>query len=256
MKKLFLTLTLAASVLLTGCGTLIPKKVEFFQDKVHTYPELTTSQKEVEKQAALRAKEAAQQTLVAAVAEQASTNVVTAATDTAVLAEAVSVAVGPPVKPSVDSAKYLAEQVYTGLAKHDRKVDTFKQDNNENAGKKIEGTGFLQIPYFYYIGLIALFVFVAWHLAHTVLTGLQAAGVANPAAGVAATIGLGAMNVASSTVQKGLAQVIKGGEDFKTWVGQQSFTPDMKQIILDAFKTNQQKAQDQDVQEVVKAVTK
>lgn len=255
MKKLFLPVILTAA-LLTGCGTLIPKKVEFFQDKVQKYPELTTAQKEVEKQAALRAKEAAAQTLVAAVAESASTNVVTSATDAAVLTDAVSVAVGAPVKPSKEPAKYLAEQVYTGVAKHDRKVEVFKQDNNENTGKKIEGTGLLQIPYFVYVGVIALVLFIGWHIAVVVLKGLQAAGVANPAIGAGATLGLGAMNVASATLHKGFVQIVKGGEEFKAWVKQQEFAPEVEQSILDAFRSHQQAAQDQDVKEVVKAVTK
>lgn len=254
MKKILLPLILLA-LISNGCA-LIPKKVEFFQDKVHAYPELTTAQKETEKQAAQRAKEASQKTLLTAVADGSSTNLVSSATDAAVLSDAVSAAVGAPVKPSAEPAPYLAEQVYKSLAKHDRKVEAFKQDNNENAGKKIEGTGVLQIPYFVYLGLVVLVLFIGWHVVIVVLKGLQVAGVANPAVGAGATVGLGAMNVTSSLAGKAAAQLVKGGEGFKTWVSKEIQDTGLQQKILDAFRTSHMKAQDEEVQNVVKAVTK
>jgi hypothetical protein len=257
MKKWFLALSLTMSLLLTGCGTLIPKKVEFFQDKVHQYPELTVSQKETQKETAQRAKESAEKVLVTAVAESASTNLVQSAADTAVLTDAVAESVGEPKSPSTAPAEKLATKLKTALAKHDRKVESFKQDNNENTGKKIEGTGFLQIPYFVYVGLIALVVFVGWHLAHTALSVAQVAGVANPAVGAGATVGLGAMNVTSALAGKAVSQMAKGGELFKEWLKKETqLAPGQVEKILDAFRTSHQQVQDQDVQEVVKTVTK
>jgi hypothetical protein len=254
VKKLLLLIPLV--LIFNGCGTLIPKRVEFFQDKVKKYPELTVSQKEVEKQAAQRAKESAAQTLQAALAEQSSTNVIAPATDTAKLTDAVALVVGPPAKSSVAPAEKLAQEVRSIVAKQDRKEEAFKQDNNENAGKKIEGTGLLQIPYFVYVGLIALVLIIAWHIAHTVLTGLQAAGVANPLVGVGASVGLGAMNVTNTLAAKGFSQLVKGGEAFKDWVKKEVSDPALQGKILEAFRINHQSSQDEEVQNVVKAVTK
>lgn len=252
MKKL-LTLTLiAASLLFNGCG-IIPKKVEFFQDKVQKFPELTTRQKEHQKEAALAAKVSAQETLTAA-EECGITNVIAPATDTAKLTDVVSEVLGPPAKPSTLTTDEIVQEVRGELAKQDRKIEAFKQYNNKDAGKKIEGTGWLQIPYFVYVGLIAFVLIIAWHLAHTVLTGLQAAGVANPIVGVAGGVGSAVMSGAESLASKAFTQTIQGVENFKNWV--ESEIPDaaLKQKILSALTVSHASAQDQDVQKAAQVI--
>lgn len=253
MKKSFLPLILLV-LAFSGCS-LIPHKVEFFQDKVHKVPELTNSQREVEKQAALAAKFKASETLTAAIAENSSTNVVAPATETAKLTDVVSEMVGPPAKPATVDTDRLVQEVRSALAKQDAKLESFKRANDENAGKKIEGTGWLQIPYFVYVGLVALVILVAWHLLHTVLTGLQVAGVANPALGAAGGVGSALMGGIESGFGKAFSQVVKGGEAFKDWMGKEVEDPALRQKILDGFKAAHQKAQDESVQTVVKAVT-
>jgi hypothetical protein len=228
--------------------------VEFFQDKVHKFPEPTKKELLLEKQTALRAKEKAQETLSAAQSEGASTNVVVPAAEAAKLTDAVSEFVGPPSTPSTATTDQLIEKLDKALAKQDAKIEAFKRSNDENAGKKIEGTGWLQIPYFVYVGIIALVLIIAWHLAHTILTGLQLAGVANPAVGAGATVAVGAMNVAANLAGKGFHQVITGLEEFKTWVGKE-FDAATQEKILGALRSRQQAAQDQDVQNVIKAAT-
>ena len=252
MKKLVPLILLAMAF--NGCS-LIPHKVEFFQDKVKKVPELTSSQREVEKRAALAAKFKAAETLTAAIGESASTNVILPATDAAKLTDVVSEMVGPPARPSTASTDKLVQEVRAALAKQDSKLESFKRENNENAGKKIEGTGLLQIPYFVYVGLIALVILVAWHLLHTVLTGLQVAGVANPALGVAGGVGSALMGGVESVFSKGFSQVVKGGEKFKSWVGAEVEDPALRKKILDAFASAHKEAQDETVQTAVKLVT-
>jgi hypothetical protein len=249
MKKTFCLLLLAASVFLTSCGTLLPKKVELFQDKVKKFPEISYAQKEVQRQAAQRAKEKASETLVAAVAEKASPFVISPATETVVLTDVVADVVGPPAKrPTIDTVA-LADEVRKTLATQAKKVDSFKEDSNENAGKKIEGTGLVQVPYFAWLGGVLVIVFVLWHLAKLALT---AASAANPGA----LVGVGAMNVASSTASRGLVQIVNGGKRFVEWANKTVEDPALRQNILDAFVDSHKRAQDEDVKAVVDRLLK
>jgi hypothetical protein len=244
MKKTSYLLSLVALVFLTGCGTLIPKKVELFQDKVKKFPEATQAAKETQRQAAQRAKEKASETLVAAVAEKASPFVISPATETVVLTDAVADVLGPPAKrPTIDTVA-LADEVRKTLAVLSKKVDSFKDDSNENVGKKIEGTGLVQVPYFVWLGAAALFAFLGFHVLKLVLT---AASAANPAA----MVGVGAMNVASSTASRGVVQLVDGGKKFMKWANDTLEDPVLRQSILDAFVESHKKAQDGDVKSVV-----
>lgn len=242
MKKIILLLALS-SFIFTGCG-LIPKNVEFFQSKVHKFPAFTPSQAEYQKQAAGLAKQKASETLDAALATGASTNVVAPARETEKLTDAVSTSLGPPVTPATNTDSAVAN-LQKAVAKLDQKIEAFKQESDKNAGKKIEGTGLISIPYFAYVGVIGLLIFVFWHLAKTALT---VASAANPGAAVA----VGGMNVAGSVAAKGVAQLVAGGEEFKAWVEKEVSDAGLKQKILDAFTSAHKTAQDGDVQAIVK----
>jgi hypothetical protein len=233
------------SLSLTGCS-LIPKKVEFFQDKVHKFPEPTQAQKELQREAAQKANETAALTLHSALVEGSSFAVVGAATETEKLTGVVAESVGAPAKPTRDlETDRLIADLRNQLAKMSKKVDSFKEENNENSGKKIEGTGLIQVPYFAYAGGFLVVVLVGWHLAKTALT---VASAANPGAAV----GVAGMNVAGSVVAKGFHQLVQGGEDFKNWVEKEISDSGVKQKILDAFTAAHKEAQDSDVKTVVK----
>lgn len=241
MQKFLLLTTLIFS--LTGCS-LIPKRVEFFQDKVHKFPEPGAKQVELQREVAQRAKEKAQETLVAATREHSSPDVTSPAAETAVLTDAVSQSVGAPAKrPTADSSA-LADELRASIAKLDRKIDSFKRDNDENAGKKIEGTGLVQVSYFVYLGGIILVVLIGRVILKDILL---AASAANPGAAVA----VGGLNVAGSLLSRGFHQVIKGGKDFVTWVNNEIEDPGLRDKIVGAFVANQKTAQDRDVKSVV-----
>lgn len=245
MKRL---ICLIGVIALSGCGTLVPKQVEFFQDKVEKFPEPSPALREIQKQAVYRAMEVAAKTSEAANAENASTNVTVPAQETRVITEAVAVSMGPPLKPAVVSTPVLATKLETAVAKQDAKVEEFKQENNANAGKKIEGTGLVKIPYLWWIGGIigvGLVVFFVGKLA------LTAFATANPVAAV----GLNVVNAAQSVVTKGFAQLVKGGEDFKGWVEKEVQDAGLQEKILAAFRTTHKQAQDSDVQGTIRAMT-
>lgn len=240
-----LALVILACTFLTGCG-LIPKRVELFQDKVRKFPEESAKLVELQKEAAHAAKVETRETVKAALLEDASTNVLQHAEAAAVLTDVVSTSLGPPVKkPSED----VADELRHAVAILDAKIETFKQANNENAGKKIEGTGLIQVPYFIYLAGFVLVVVVAWHLAKLALT---AAAAANPAAAV----GLGALNVAGTVAGKGLVQVVKGGKNFLKWVDEQIPDEALKAKLVEAFTASHKQAQDQEVRAVVDQVRK
>lgn len=249
MKKLRILAALLALGLLTGCGSLLPKKVEFLQDKVRKFPAVTSKQKELQRQVAQLAKEKAVAVSVAAAKEDASPAVTVPAEECVILTDVLAESTGAPLARPSDPPVQLADNLRNSMAKHDKKVDSFKEDNDENAGKKIEGTGLVQIPYFAWIGLVGLVVFVGWHLAKTALT---AASAANPGA----LIGVGAMNLTGAAASKGIVQLVNGGKRFLSEIETAIEDPALREKVKAAFLNSHKTEQDRDVRSVVDNLTK
>jgi hypothetical protein len=250
MKKI-LSLCVALA-LLPGCSLLMPKNVELFQKKVQAFPEESNYQRELMKRAAQLNKDVSQQVVAQALIEKSSPRIVVPATDAAHLADAVSVALGPPVTAAKPTAlpDEIAGKLLSTVGKFDNKVQEFKLENNEVAGKKIEGTGLFQIPYFAWMGMLAMIVFVVWHLGKT---ALSAASVAGGAGAPAAMVGLGAMNVTSNLAGKAVNQLVSGGQRFLAWLesSEAAIEPSLRAKITDAFKASHKTVQDTDVKSVV-----
>lgn len=244
IRHLFISGILAAT--LCGCG-LWPKNVEFGQDKVRKFPVAAPKEKEVQKQVAQRAEETARETLDAAVKEESSPAVIVPATETVVLTDVLSESLGPPVKPAPveTESTVLAQELSTSIAKLDKRLETFKEGNDENIGKKIEGTGWLSVPYFLWVVIVGFAVFVIWVVLRAVLT---AAGAASPPVAV----GLKVASVGGKVLSRAFGQVIKGGEEFKNQIKAEVKDADLQARILELFKTSQMKHQDQDVQRAIK----
>lgn len=231
---------------LSGCGILLPKNVEFFQDKVKAFPEIKASEKEIQRQAAARASIAATQTLMAALHENSSPSVVAPATDTAVLTKAVSVSVGTPLSPSTLPAEDLAVKLDTAGAKLAARVDSFKKDNNENAGKKIEGSGFFQIGYFSMWAIILAGLAVVW-------VALKIYGTINPVVGLGLNT---AGRVSAGVLRKGFTELSEGGEWFKDEIAKSHLTDEIKAFVTKTFIDNHMAAQSRDTQTLVEKLTK
>ena len=241
MKKTLFLLTLVFS--LSGCS-LIPKRVEFFQDKVHRFPTPSEKQTELQREAAQKANDKAAQTLHEALKENLGPALLVPALETEKLTAVVAESVGAPAKsPEKIETDALIADLRAQLAKLDKKVDAFAKGNDENAGKKIEGTGLVQVPYFAWTGGILVFLLVGWYVLRTVA---GAASLANP--GVA--VGVGALNVAGSVVSKGFQQLVKGGQEFKDWVTK-NVDPAAQQKIIEAFTLLHKSAQDDSTKALV-----
>ncbi len=243
MKKILLLLPLLA---LTGCGTLIPKTVEFFQKRVKAVPELPESAKETQRQAADYVATKTEETKIAAVESNASTNVVSLASDANTVASALSQSLGPPEDPWKKEAQRLALKLKEQQADYNKSLTKFSDNQDKVVGKKIEGTGLIRIPYFVYIGCIILVIFIAW-------SALKLYGAVNPVVGLGTNL---AGRVSSAALSRGFSQVVAGAEEFKTAVAQSDFTAEMKAKILKMFQSHSRQEQDADIQEVVKTITK
>lgn len=242
---------LILALALSGCGTLIPKRVELFQDKVAKYPIVNAAEKEIQRQTASRAAEKAEETFRAALTTCASETVTKPALDTVKLTDAVSTSLGPPLNPASvkTSSEELSTQLNTAVAKLNRRIDSFREDNDKNAGKKIEDTGLFKIPYFVWLGGFLLLAFVGFLVLSVLWTFLKMYGVSNPAVG----LGLNAVSLGGKVTAGALSQVLKGGQKFKDRMAEQF--PEIKDKIIAAFHAAHKEEQSPEVQQAVAKLT-
>lgn len=239
--KFISSIAVAALVLFSGCS-LIPKSVEFGQDKVKKFPAHPAAQLEAERQAVKLAAEKARQAELEATLDGSAA--AEPAGDAAELSEAVGRSLGPPASPWTAEISALTRKLDAQTAKYNALLAKFKSGNDENAGKKIEGTGFLQIPYFLYVGVIGLIGYIVWMVLKTVS---NAAASANP--GVA--VGLKVAQVGGKVLSRGFSQLIKGGQTFKQKIEEEIEDPETREKILETFRASHQVNQDSDVQNLI-----
>jgi len=242
--KLFFSLAVSL-VILTGCGTLIPSKVEFFQKKVKPVPEKTAHDLETERQAAYAASLSARLTVDAALKNNDPDTVILPAKNTEALASAVSTSLGPPQSLPSGPVTNLANRVIENRAELNRKIARYADKVEPLVGKKIEGTGLIRVPYFVYIGGIVLVLFLVW-------TGLKIYGAVNPVVGLGTNV---VGRVGSSVLSGAVAELSKGGELFKDKVVHSELTAEVKARVLELFSHAHASAQDQSTKDIVKALT-
>src|ERR1035438_1925375 len=202
MKKLHVLILCSALVFMTGCGTLIPKTVELFQKKVQAVPTLTASDKETQKEAASLASKRANDTMVAAISNEAPAAVITPAADTVSLTKSVSESLGPPLSPwtAFDGpATELSAKLDHSVAKLDKKLAVYSADTQPLVGKKIEGTGFFQIPYFVWLLMVGAGILILFVVGKALWTAVQAGSFASPAISLGSNvISMGAKDLSAA----------------------------------------------------------
>lgn len=249
--KLLTALVTAALIMETGCS-LIPKRVEYFQDKVHQLPSPSDKHVELRKESADFIARKTDETLVAAVRENASTNVLKPAVEAKVVAGALSTSLGKPESPYVGNATNLNNKLGKEDNKLAGKVEDFREDNDKNAGKKIEGTGLFSMNYFVHSALVLGIGFVLFYACKI---GLRILSISNPEITVGTNIVSGGVHKIAQTASKLSSELITGGENFKASVDQVTDDPALQQKILDLFKTSHQIAQSPDTQKLVQTLT-
>lgn len=250
MKKKLIAIALLSLTLLNGCA-LIPKNVEFFQSKVQHYPEPSSSEREYQKRVAALSLERAQEISQAALLDGA-TNISVPAQDEVRLNIALASSLGPPSHPAADSDDAI-QDLNHAIAHRSNKIVDFAEKNDELAGKKIEGSGLFQVPYFIYLGAFLIVALIGWHLAKIVLTA--ATLVPNPAAAIGGSVGIAGMNITESLASKALSQIVAGGNAFLQKVDAEFNDPTVVAKIKSLFGEAHNVSQDTDVQAVVKTVT-
>lgn len=243
-----------ALVLLTGCG-LIPKKVELFQSTVKEMPQVTTKNIEFQKETADLASKKARETLVAAVSELASTNVIKPAADTVILTDSLSGSLGKPSALWTGSAEALVSKLDREDAKYDNRLEHFRNNNDELAGKKIEGTGIIQLPYFLYLGVLFVIVILAY-LGVKILAIVAQGTPYGSAVSVGTKIIQGGSKAVTSLVSKGFSEIIEGGELFKKWIDTELEDEETRDKVKELFQSAHKESQSRDVQDIVKNITK
>lgn len=238
-------LPLTFLIAFTGCRMLLPKQVELGQDKVEPFPVAKAREVEVQRQAAQRAAEKAEETLRAALIEQSSPAVVQPAKETSVLTDSVSRSLGPPNSPSLATSEALARKLDHAVAKLNERIDDFRKDNDKNVGKKIEDTGIIKVGYFsMWLAIIAVLVLI-W-------LGVKIYGIFNPIVGVGTNV---VGRVSSSVVHRALGEVAEGGEKFKDFLKRSEVSEEVKARVMQIFQEAHERAQSRDVQTLVKRMT-
>lgn len=236
-------------LLLTGCSTLFPKRVEIGQSKVQAIPSKTAKAAETEKQAAayVASKVAAARD---AVLTAGPTNAIPPLTDARDAAQGLSYSLGAPLAPWTDSGAALAARLGLLEARLDREIDRAREKQAPLVGKKIEGTGVISVPYFLWLGIVAGAVFLLW-------TGLKILSLVYPPVGLGVAGLSGVGRVSASLVRKSLEQVVAGAESFKAALDKSGLEDKVKQDVLDLFRRHQMVSQqDPAVQDLVRKLTR
>lgn len=250
MKNFLLALFLVG---LTGCGTLIPKRVEFGQDKVRAVPGPTDREKETQRRAAALAAEKARETREAALTNNSPPAVTVPAQAAEALTAAVSESLGPPKhNPTGDDPQALAAELRATIAKLNSRLEAFRDKNDENIGKKIEGTGFLQVPYFVWLLMLVVAGFVGLILLGIGWSFLKMFAMSNPPV----ALGVNAVQMGGKLTARAVSQLIKGGEEFKDALGGIVSDPELLKKVRGLFTTSHRGAQDEQLQDVVKELKK
>lgn len=243
MKTVLLALGL--SFFVSGCG-IIPKPVEFFQRKVRHFPEQSASYSESERQAAALAADRAREAEKIAIQDGSAAEI--PARDAAELNEALSRSLGPPKSPWEKEIFALVERLDRQNAMLRQDIEKFKRQNEELAGKKVEGTGLFQVPYLVWVGILAGIVLLLYVGLRFVL---QIVAMSNPPVAV----GLKAAQLGGRALSQALSQVIRGGEAFKEAV-LKSERPLSGEEIKELFRQHHLMAQSPDTQEVIRGLTR
>jgi hypothetical protein len=225
-----------------GCK-LLPGRVEYFQKEVKSIPELGQSAVQRQKQGAAYVADKTRATREAAIAAEAPASVLVPAAEAAVVADGLAVSLGPPTSPYSGSGTNLAARLEKDRAQVDQQIDKQREKQEPLVGKKIEGTGLVNMSYFTQIGILLGLAFLVW-------AGLKAYGLFNPLVGTGLAV---AERVSGKVAAKAVATTFTGIEHFKELL--QEGAAYSKDQIKELLSTALQKRQDQDVQKLARRLT-
>ena len=228
---------------LPACS-LIPKDVEYFQKEIEPVPSFGAKENESLKQAADLAKRKAAAAEIAAIRTGADVSVQLPARDAAVLTDAVSDRIGEPLRPASDDAtNKLIALLDSQEARHAAEIEKYRIEIAELVGKKIEGSGAIQVGYFTNLLLVGVILFIGYIL-------IKALAMANPVANVL----VGGVEASAHLAGKAASEVISAGEAFKTRLAAK--LPEHAEAVKELFRETHERYQSADTQQLVSQATK
>lgn len=240
-----LTLLLAGLLLLSvsGCSIFSPGKKEFFQTKVPVFPEKAKVE-EKQKQAADFVAKKVEVAYDEGLKAQVTNSVMVPLGEAHAVASPLSETLGPPTKPYKGAGTNLVNEMHGLEARYNTSLKELEDKLGGLEGKKIEGTGLIQVGYFTWLaflfGLGALLFFI-----------LKIVSIFNPPVALAtSTISAGA-----GLLRRGFSEVVEAGEKFKDMVKAKVENPELQQSVLDLFRRAHMEAQSRDVQSVIQQLT-
>lgn len=244
MKVFYILLFIS---LLTGCS-LWPSKVGYFQDKVEKAPEKTASHTEIQKEAADYLYVKTEETVQAAIKENASTNVLKPAVESHLVANSLSDSLGKPENKYRGEVQVLIDKLDKLEAKFDNKFKDFVDSNNKNAGKEIEGTG-LQIGFFTQYIILAVIAGFVW-------IAIKILGMFNPGVAIGSRLIQGGIFSVGKKAAQLAEETIRGGQEFKKRVESEFDNEQVKAKILELFHTSQKINQSPENQKIINEIIK
>jgi hypothetical protein len=127
-------------------------------------------------------------------------------------------------------------------------IRDFRDSNDQNQGKKIEGTGLFSVPYFVWIGILLVLGFIGFIVLSLIWGALKLFAMSNPPL----ALGLNAAQLSAKGAGKMVTQIIKGGQAFKGKLDDIIEDSSLKDQLLQAFRDSHEKAQDEDTKTVIK----
>ena len=234
--------TLVLVLGLSGCSLLMPGKKEFFQSKVPVYPEKLKLE-EKQRQATQYVTE---QLVVAhdeGLRADVTNSVMTPLGNALQVAVPLAASVGPPETPYKGGPTNLSRDLSYLQAKFDASLHRLETQLESLEGKKIEGTGLIQMGYFSYIALLFGIGAFLWFV-------LKIVAVFNPPV----AIGTGVVSAGAALLRRGFGEVVTAGQEFKKMVVKQVESPELQQQVLDLFTQAHKQEQSKDVQTVIKTL--
>jgi len=155
-------------------------------------------------------------------------------------------------RPAVAEVTRLIARMDAQEARHRRELAAYREQVRDLAGKRIEGTGAIQVGYFTHLLILAIIVAVAWVV-------LKVVAMAN----APVAVGMKTIEGGSRFLGRAFAEVVEGGEEWdpvcphrgprdkdrirKRLAG----SPEVLAAVLEEFQAAHRARQSRDVQEVV-----
>lgn len=244
MKRILRAVALGWLIVgLSGCSILSPGKKEFFQTKVPSFPEKTKVE-EKQKQAATFVAEKVNIAYDEGLKANVTNSVMAPLHDAKVVAAPLAESLGAPQVPYRGPATNLVDDLHKLEAKFDASMKKLEGKLDNLEGKKIEGTGLIQMGYFTWLAVLFGIFALLWFV-------LKIVGIFNPPV----AMGMSAVSAGAGLLRRGFSEVVEAGEKFKDLVKNRVEDPETQQHILDLFRRAHLETQSRDVQTVIKHLT-